>query len=166
MKKIRWLFDNLEYILSMLCMGAMMCLLFIQVVSRYVFGYSLAFTEEISVILFILSVYIGAIGATRRGQHLRIELVTANLKPKGQTVCTIISNIIFVIINCFLGYGSTLVVLNLFNYGMKTPITKLPKWIPYAIIPMALLLISIRLIEDTVHQVKKLKSGELETAKQ
>ena len=54
-KKLFWLFDNLEYLLSMFCMGLMMCLLFIQVISRYVFGYSLAFTEEISVILFILS---------------------------------------------------------------------------------------------------------------
>lgn len=56
-KKLFWLFDNLEYLLSMFCMGLMMCLLFIQVISRYVFGYSLAFTEEISVILFIVRLY-------------------------------------------------------------------------------------------------------------
>ena len=37
-KKLFWLFDNLEYLLSMFCMGLMMCLLFIQVISRYVFG--------------------------------------------------------------------------------------------------------------------------------
>lgn len=82
-KKLFWLFDNLEYLLSMFCMGLMMCLLFIQVISRYVFGYSLAFTEEISVILFILSVYIGAIGGTRRGQHLKIEILTTFLNKKG-----------------------------------------------------------------------------------
>lgn len=67
----------------MFCMGLMMCLLFIQVISRYVFGYSLAFTEEISVILFILSVYIGAIGGTRRGQHLKIEIFDDLFKQKG-----------------------------------------------------------------------------------
>ena len=153
-KKLFWLFDNLEYLLSMFCMGLMMCLLFIQVISRYVFGYSLAFTEEISVILFILSVYIGAIGGTRRGQHLN---------KKGQTVCQILSDLVFIVVNCFLSYGSFQVVTNLLHYGMQTPITKLPKWIPYAVIPLALVLISIRLIQDIVIQIKKLKSGELES---
>ena len=104
--KIRWFFDHLEYLLSTLFMGVMVCLLFIQVISRYAFGHSLAFTEEISVILFILSVYIGAIGATRRGQHLRIELFTQTLSPRGQTICRIIANIIFIIVNCILGYGT------------------------------------------------------------
>ena len=106
-KKLFWLFDNLEYLLSMFCMGLMMCLLFIQVISRYVFGYSLAFTEEISVILFILSVYIGAIGGTRRGQHLKIEILTTFLNKKGQTVCQILSDLVFIVVNCFLSYGQT-----------------------------------------------------------
>ena len=158
--KIRWFFDHLEYLLSMLFMGVMVCLLFIQVVSRYAFGHTLAFTEEISVILFILSVYIGAIGATRRGQHLRIELFTQTLSPRGQTICRIIANIIFIIVNCILGYGTCLIVANLFKFGMTTPIVKLPKWIPYAVIPVAFLLISIRLVEDTIRQFKILKTGE------
>ena len=162
-KKLFWLFDNLEYLLSMFCMGLMMCLLFIQVISRYVFGYSLAFTEEISVILFILSVYIGAIGGTRRGQHLKIEILTTFLNKKGQTVCQILSDLVFIVVNCFLSYGSFQVVTNLLHYGMQPPITKLPKWIPYAVIPLALVLISIRLIQDIVIQIKKLKSGELES---
>ena len=162
-KKLFWLFDNLEYLLSMFCMGLMMCLLFIQVISRYVFGYSLAFTEEIRVILFILSVYIGAIGGTRRGQHLKIEILTTFLNKKGQTVCQILSDLVFIVVNCFLSYGSFQVVTNLLHYGMQTPITKLPKWIPYAVIPLALVLISIRLIQDIVIQIKKLKSGELES---
>lgn len=161
-KKLLWLFNNLEYLLSMFCMGLMMCLLFIQVVSRYVFGYSITFTEEISVILFILSVYIGAIGGTRRGQHLKIEILTSQLGPKGQTVCQILSDIAFIVVNCFLCVGSYSVVSNLFTYGMQTPITKLPKWIPYAIIPIALILISIRLAQDIAVQCRKLRNGDLD----
>ena len=163
--RVRWFFSHLEYLLSMLFMGVMVCLLFVQVVSRYVFGSSLAFTEEISVILFILSVYIGAIGATRRGQHLRIELLTQTMSPRGQTVCRIVSNIIFIIVNCILGYGTCLVVANLFKFGMTTPIVKLPKWIPYAVIPLAFLLISIRLVEDTVRQFRNVNSGEYDFCK-
>jgi len=165
-KKLKWFFDNLEYILSMICMGVMMTLLFIQVVSRYVFRHSFAFTEEIAVILFILSVYIGAIGGTRRGQHLKIELLTNYLPEKGKVVCQILSDIVFIVVNFFLIYGSASVVMNLMNYGMRTPITRLPKWIPYAVIPIALVLISVRLVQDIAVQVKKLRSGELDQKKE
>lgn len=160
-KKLFWIFNNLEYLLSMLCMGIMMTLLFIQVISRYVFGHSITWTEEISIILFILSVYIGAIGGTRRGQHLKIELLTSALSPKGQAVCQILSDIAFIVVNCFLCVGSYSVVSNLHHYGMQTAITHLPMWIPYAIIPLALVLISVRLLQDILIQVRKLQSGEL-----
>ncbi len=160
-KKLFWIFNNLEYLLSMLCMGVMMTLLFIQVVSRYVFGHSITWTEEISIILFILSVYIGAIGGTRRGQHLKIELLTSALNPKGQAICQILSDIAFIVVNCFLCVGSYSVVSNLHHYGMETAITHLPMWIPYAIIPLALVLISVRLLQDIIMQIKKLQSGEL-----
>ena len=160
-KKLFWIFNNLEYLLSMLCMGVMMTLLFIQVVSRYVFGHSITWTEEISIILFILSVYIGAIGGTRRGQHLKIELLTSALNPKGQAFCQILSDIAFIVVNCFLCVGSYSVVSNLHHYGMETAITHLPMWIPYAIIPLALVLISVRLLQDIIMQIKKLQSGEL-----
>ena len=160
-KKLFWIFNNLEYLLSMLCMGVMMTLLFIQVVSRYVFGHSITWTEEISIILFILSVYIGAIGGTRRGQHLKIELLTSALNPKGQAICQILSDIAFIVVNCFLCVGSYSVVSNLHHYGMETAITHLPMWIPYAIIPLALALISVRLLQDIIMKIKKLQSGEL-----
>ena len=161
-KKLFWIFNNLEYLLSMFCMGVMMTLLFIQVVSRYLLGHSITWTEEISIILFILSVYIGAFGGTRRGQHLKIELLTSALSPKGQTVCQILSDIAFVVINCFLCVGSYSVVSNLHHYGMETAIVHLPMWIPYAIIPLSLVLISVRLLQDILVQFKKFGSGELD----
>ena len=105
--------------------------------------------------------YIGAIGGTRRGQHLKIELLTSALNPKGQAICQILSDIAFIVVNCFLCVGSYSVVSNLHHYGMETAITHLPMWIPYAIIPLALVLISVRLLQDIIMQIKKLQSGEL-----
>ena len=159
-KKISWLFANLEFVLSAICMASMALLCFIQVVSRVVLSHSLTFTEELCNILFILSIYIGAIGGTRRNQHLRLELVTNMLSAKGQAICKIVANICFVIINGFLFYGLLGIIKNLFAYNMLTPILKIAKWIPYTVIPLALVLMSVRLIQEVIKICKGLQAGE------
>lgn len=160
-KKIFWLFNHIEYILSTIFSGIMIILLFIQVISRYVFQHSLAYTEELAIILFILSVYFGAIGATRRDQHLKIELFTNILNDKGKLICQILADIAFIVANCFLSVGCVGITQNLFVHNMTTAITNIPKWIPYAVIPLALTIISIRLIQEIINLIRKLSSGEV-----
>lgn len=164
-KKILWFFDNIEYIISTIFSGTMICLLFIQVVSRYVFRYSLSFTEELSVVLFILSVYFGAIGATRRHQHLSIELLTNMFSKKRKIIANIFSDLFFIIANTFLTIGCVGVTSNLYVRGMTTAITRMPKWIFYAVIPFALTIISIRLIQEIVILIKEIKSKDYEMLK-
>ena len=67
----------------MLCMGLMMCLLSIPgQFPDMCLATLFAFTEEIIVILFILSVYIGAIGGNLLDSTLKIEILTI-FKQKG-----------------------------------------------------------------------------------
>lgn len=156
-KKLLWFIDHFEYILSTVFSGIMIVLLFIQVFSRYILRHSLAFTEEIAIILFILSVYFGAIGATRRKQHLKIELFTNTLSQKGKIITEILSNVFFIVANIFLTVGCIGITKNLYLHGMTTAITHLPKWIAYAVIPFALTIISIRLLQEIASLFKVLK---------
>ncbi len=162
MNRMKWFFNNIEYITGGAFSAAMVILLFLQVVSRYAFRHSISFTEEIAVILFILSVYLGAVGATRRKQHLRIEVVVNLLKPKAKLVLAIIANIVFMITNLFLIYGLIGITANLKKYGMVTPITEIPKWTVYTVLPVAFIAITIRLIEECFNSAKEYKEKRLE----
>ncbi len=159
MNRVKWFFSNIEYIAAGSFSAAMVILLFLQVVSRYVFRNSISFTEEVAIILFILSVYLGAIGATRRRQHLKIEVVVNLLKPKAKLVMALIANIVFMITNMFLIYGLIGVTANLKRFGMVTPITGIPKWAIYTVLPVSFLVITIRLIEDSKNLVREYKDG-------
>ncbi len=159
MKRLKWFLGNIEYIVAASFSAVMVVLLFLQVVSRYVFRNSISFTEEIAIVLFILSVYLGAVGATRRRQHLKIEVVTNLLKPKAQTVLAVIANIVFMITNVFIIYGLIGVVANLKRFGMTTAITEIPKWAIYSVLPISFAAITIRLIEDTVKIIRESKTG-------
>ena len=160
MDKFKKILDNLEYYIAAFCLGLMTLLCFVQVISRYVFSYSITWAEELSVILFIVSVFIGAIGGTRRNQHMRLEMVVDLFSPKTKAIFKIISNVVFMIVAAILIYAIMINIQNLFTYKMKTPILKLPKWIPYTVPPISLFFIIIRLMEENIKIVKGIKAGE------
>ena len=160
MKNLKYILNNLEYFISALCLGLMTLLCFIQVITRYVFGYSITWAEELSVILFIVSIFIGAIGGTRRNQHMRLEMIVDLFDHKKKAVLKIVSDIIFIIVAAILIYAVCINIENLFIYKMKTPILKLPKWIPYTVIPISLFMIIVRLIEEIVKTFKDIKNGK------
>ncbi len=165
MSKIKYFFNNFEFLLGGVFTVVMVAVLFLQVITRYVFHYSLAFAEELGVIMFIMTVYFGAIGATRRNQHLRIELLTNKLKPKAKLFVGIIANIVFIVANAFIIYSIITVTTNLFNYGMTTAILGIPKWICYTALPFSFLMITLRLIQDCflkAVQIKNLGEGSEE----
>ncbi len=163
MDKFKKILDNLEYYIAAFCLGLMTFLCFIQVVSRYVFNFSITWAEELSVMLFIVSVFIGAIGGTRRNQHMRLEMVVDLFPPKTKAIFKIISNVIFMVVAVILIYAIMINIQNLFTYKMKTPIMKLPKWIPYSVLPISLAFIIIRLMEENIRIVKDIKAGKYDS---
>ncbi len=158
-KKIKYFFANIEFILGALLSMVMVAILFVQVVTRFVFNKPIAFAEELATILFIICIYLGAIGATRRNQHIRLEVVTGMLNKKKQLIVGIVSNIVFVIANGILIYGLVQITENLMKRGMKTAMLGIPKWTIYAVIPFCLFLVAVRLIEDCMIKARQIKEA-------
>lgn len=160
MSKFKWVLNHLEYIIASVLSSVMFTILFIQVIARYVIHHSVPFAEELAVILFILSVYFGAIGATRRHSHLSLELLTNKLSDRNRLIMNIVADVIFIIVSICLTYGCIGVIQNLYTSHMRTAVMGLPKWIPYAVIPFAFVIISIRLIQEIVIICRKLKAHD------
>lgn len=159
-KKILYFFNNIEFILGAFFSMVMVVILALQVVTRFVFNNPIAFAEELATILFIICIYLGAIGATRRNQHIRMEVVTSMLKKKTQLVVGIVSNIVFMITNTILIYGLVQITENLMRRGMRTAMLEIPKWTVYAVIPACLLLVTVRLIEDCAKKTRQIKEAK------
>ncbi len=63
-------FEHLAQALMALCLGVMAVAVFINVVLRYGFGSGVAASEELSRLLFVWMVFIGAAAAYPRGEHM------------------------------------------------------------------------------------------------
>ena len=108
MKHMLHLLEHLVEKLMALAMGLIVLLVFSNVVGRYALGTSFAGAEELSRLLFVWLVFLGAILTLRRRAHLGVELVQARLPRGARRVCALIT------------HGLTLYALYLFFVGSWT----------------------------------------------
>ncbi len=64
------------------CLAVMALAVFINVVLRYGFGSGIAASEEVSRLLFVWMVFIGATAAYPAGEHMAFTSLLATLKPR------------------------------------------------------------------------------------
>jgi TRAP-type C4-dicarboxylate transport system permease small subunit len=152
-------FGNVERYLAIFFTSMMVLLLFLQVVSRYIFKYSFTWTEELAIICFILSVYTSASLAITRRQHLRIKILHSLVKPRTQKVLDFISNVIFALVMLVLGQGLFVITANLYRYGATYIASGIPKFVVYGTIWVTFYLMVIRLIADSVKLLQEYREA-------
>jgi len=113
----------LEKLLAAL-VAVMVLLVFANVLTRYVFHVSIAWSEEIARFLFVFVVAIGAVIAMARDEHLSVEFFTYLNSPK---LSRIFKGISLILVAIALGVlvlgGAQLVQLGM---GHPAPVTGIP----------------------------------------
>ncbi len=125
-------------------MGIMFVLVFINVVTRYVFGFSFATTEEISTFLMIWITYIGAGLALREGRLAAIDLFQDLLPEKIRLATRAMIGVIILIFFILLAYYGIKMVQ--FGWAQETWATQIPRGIPYLAVPLGAALFGLHLI--------------------
>ncbi len=120
--------------------------LFFNVVLRYGFNYTLAWSEELVRIVIIYSTFIGASVAIKQRAMIRIDAIVQifpKLK-KGLTFYTNILMLVFAAMMVFYGYKMT--HLQLITH-QKTIIMQIPLVIVYAIMPVTGVMLFLRTVQ-------------------
>ena len=72
-KSLAWL-NDIETLVCEWLLALFVILLFAQVVSRQLFGYSIAWSEELSTYMFVWFAYLGAVVAAKMSAHNRVTV--------------------------------------------------------------------------------------------
>jgi TRAP-type C4-dicarboxylate transport system permease small subunit len=75
MKKLLGLMEKTFAAASMIGIGLMLAIIFLQVISRYFFGYSPSYSEELSRYLFVWVVFLSLPVVSRQGGHMVVGLL-------------------------------------------------------------------------------------------
>lgn len=96
MQKIgNWLQRLIEMLMAVM-LSVMVISVFVNVVLRYAAGTGVASSEELSRLLFVWLVCLGAILASAENRHLGFDLVQSRLSARGQQACAWIARALMV----------------------------------------------------------------------
>ena len=163
MKALRGFLNNFERYLAFFFTSMMILLLFLQVITRYIFQYSFAWTEELAIICFILSVYTSASLAITRRQHLKIKILYSLVSARSGKILDIVANVFFGVAMLILSKGMFVVLANLYEYKPVYIGSGIPKYMVYGAIWLCFYLMVIRLIQDSIKLVREYRSPDEQT---
>ena len=99
-------FSKLLEFLVVVCMVAMVIMVFGNVVLRYGFNSGITVSDEMSRYCFIWLTYIGAMVAMRDGAHLGVDTLIRKLFLNGKKVCFVISQLLMLFCNVLFLMGT------------------------------------------------------------
>ena len=123
MKKIVNVYNKFEEIFLVILLLVMVVLIFVQVVMRYCFNSSLSWSEELARILFIWVSWIGISLGQKKGEHIKITMVTDKLKGNAKKAILVLSDICTLAILGILCVKGTEVVMHIMGLGAAMPAT-------------------------------------------
>lgn len=90
------------------CLGVMALAVFVNVVLRYGFGSGIAASEELSRLLFVWMVFIGATAAYPAGEHMAFTSLVGMLRtrPAAMTVMTALIRVLVLLACVLLAWGA------------------------------------------------------------
>ncbi|WP_313238351.1 TRAP transporter small permease [Sporosarcina ureae] len=122
-------------------------LVFLQVLSRYVFNISVGWSAELARYLLIWITWISMSYTIRKNDHIKITLLVDRLPVNVQKVVQVIVILLWSVFAIVMAIVGTQVVQTLKLMGQKTSTLGLPMWVVYLIIPIGGMLMLIRLVQ-------------------
>ena len=132
-------FQRVTHFAMAACLGVMAVSVFVNVVLRYGFGSGIAASEELSRLLFVWMVFIGATAAYPAGEHMAFTSLVGMLqsRPAALAVMTVLIRLLVIAACVLLGWGAWQQVV----VGMDSRSVVLAY--PTALLPLPAMLASI-----------------------
>jgi TRAP-type C4-dicarboxylate transport system permease small subunit len=152
LKKLDTVVTNIEEWTLFVIVIAALLSLFANVVLRYGFNYTLAWSEELVRIVIIYSTFVGASVAIKQRAMIRIDAIV-QIFPKLKPGLTIVTNLLMLVwawMMVFYGYKMTHLQ---YLTHQKTIIMQIPLVVIYAIMPLMGVMVFIRTVQVIVQDI-------------
>lgn len=114
--------------------GLMLGIVFLQVITRYVFNYTPSFSEELSRYLFVWVVFLSLPLVAKSGGHMAIETITSRLKGAKLKTCRVLADVLTIAFLLLMTvYGVRMVSIANFQ---TSPAMVIPMSWVYVVIPV------------------------------
>jgi TRAP-type C4-dicarboxylate transport system permease small subunit len=148
-------FDNIESYICRTLLSIFVILLFVQILTRELFSYSIPWGEEVATYMFVWFVFFGASYAARMAAHNRVTFQFKAFPKKVADYIEAFADLIWVIFNLYFVYLSYDFVFHKMNLFWKSQTTGIPMKYIYMILPLAFSLMTIRILQVNYYKLVK-----------
>lgn len=163
-KALLWLNRNMEEIILVFGIILMIVVIFLQVVARYFFNMSLAWSEELARYVFVWQVWLAVPYAVVKGRHIRLELLPEVVGAKMKYALDMMFFGVSACFFMFLCNESWAVTQGIIKMHQLTPVMHFPKWICYLSVPVGSGLAVFRFIQYGVLRTIRFMKDHNDTA--
>jgi C4-dicarboxylate transporter, DctQ subunit len=149
-----------EWTLFIAVMAALLAL-FVNVVLRYGFNYSLAWSEELVREVIIYTTFIGCSAAVKNRSMIKID-ASVQLFPRLKPALTLFSNFATAVFAGMMIYFGWLMVALQLRTHQKTIIMQIPLAYLYAILPLMGAMMLIRAVQLTFQDIEEFRSKKIQ----
>ncbi|RXJ69963.1 C4-dicarboxylate ABC transporter permease [Veronia nyctiphanis] len=131
-----------------ICLSAIMLLVFADVIARFAFSTSIVIANELARISFVYLIYFGISYAIREHRHMRVTYFVDKLPHALKRIALMISETVFLIYSITICYYGVEITQQAIERGKTLSATQWPTSILYAAIIFSGLLCSLRLLHS------------------
>jgi TRAP-type C4-dicarboxylate transport system permease small subunit len=145
---------------AMLVFYTFCCVVIVQeVVRRFVLNYSSAWGEEAARYAFIYLGWIGAAYAVRERAHIRFDILSQRLGPRGRSLIYLFAETATIVFACIALYWSMHTIRQLIQFDARSPVLPVNKAWFEAAVPIAFVLVVWRSAQRMVRDWSDLRAG-------
>lgn len=158
--KALYIWQHFEEIILIPAFAVSTALIFIQIVLRS-FNTSLAWSEELVRYMYVWETWIGVSYAVKRGSHLRITMLKDKLTGRKRMILECFVLVVWIAFAIFIIFQSTRSIDTIMSFQQKSSALRIPMQYCYSSIPVGISLMSIRLIEEAIRQIKQINKEKM-----
>ena len=153
----RLVLDRVEELIGGAAFVAMTVIVFVNVVSRYVFNDPIPGADEVATLCFTWAVFVGAAAGVRQRLHIGIEFIVNWFPPRGRAALGLLVVVLMAFFAGLVGiYGTKLMLSGHFKL---TPVLQWSyAWI-YLAIPVGATLMLVRLLPIAAEHLGRLRGA-------
>ncbi len=151
MAKMKKYFDKIEEVLGVGVLFTMLVILTYQIVLRFIFRASNAWSEELARYLFVWFVYLTASMAILKGAHIRIEALLKVYPKSWLKGVVLIGYAAFFVYCVAISYYSVLFTEQIVDAEQISLGLEMPMWLVWISLPLCHGLMAIRVLQKMYH---------------
>lgn len=144
--------QNIINTITGIMLFTMVCIVFIQVIMRYLMGHSISWSEELTRYMFVWMIYAGVNLGIKSGIQIKIDVVDMIFKGNAIKTVRILEHILTIVAILFAAYGSIMLIK--VGFRATSPSLHVPMWIMYLVFPVGFLLDLVETIRRIVIEMK------------